>query len=72
MSKKFVQEIVYVPNIVPSNYKDEIFTLVDGGNYGLLKDKLETLNIRLSHDKNLYLHRIINSDMTEIQKKKYN
>ena len=69
MSKKFVQEIVYVPNIVPSNYKDEIFTLVDGGNYGLLKDKLETLNIRLSHDKNLYLHRIINSDMTEIQKK---
>jgi hypothetical protein len=69
MSKKFAQEIVYVPNIVPSNYKDAIFTLVDGGNYGALKDKLETLNIRLSHDKNLYLHKIINSDMTEIQKK---
>ena len=75
MSKKFINKPdknVYTPNIIPSNFRDEIYNLAKGGEYGKLEQKLELTPSKLSYDKdnqtNDIIHTIIKSDFTETQK----
>ena len=75
MSKKFVNKPdknVYVPNIIPSNFRDEIYNLAKAGEYGKLEQKLELTPSKISYDKdnqmNDIIHIIIKSDFTETQK----